>query len=96
MDYLNRVSGEKSSDCKQGGIAYETVKIHGVTDYFCIEAFRDRGKGGGVEYSARNLGNLENTVNRNQKCSNFGKKSCSDFGNSLCSINGNNNAVTVG
>ncbi len=28
-------------------------------------------------------------VNRNQKCSDFGKIDCSDFGNSPCSKNGN-------
>ena len=35
------------------------------------------------------------TVNRNKKCSDFGKKNYSGNGNSLCSNFGNNSAVTV-
>ena len=34
-------------------------------------------------------------VNRNKKCSDFGKKNYSGNGNSLCSNFGNNSAVTV-
>ena len=34
-------------------------------------------------------------VNRNNKCSDFGKKNYSGNGNSLCSNFGNNSAVTV-
>lgn len=34
-------------------------------------------------------------VNRNTKCSDFGKKNYSGNGNSLCSNFGNNSAVTV-
>jgi len=36
-----------------------------------------------------------NAVNRNKKCSDFGKKNYSGNGNSLCSNFGNNSAVTV-
>jgi len=35
------------------------------------------------------------SVNRNKKCSDFGKKNYSGNGNSLCSNFGNNSAVTV-
>jgi len=34
-------------------------------------------------------------VNRNIKCSDFGKVNCSDFGNKPCSDFGNNTAVTL-
>ena len=37
----------------------------------------------------------ERVVNRNKKCSDFGKKNYSGNGNSLCSNFGNNSAVTV-
>ncbi len=38
---------------------------------------------------------LSTDVNRNNKCSDFGKKNYSGNGNSLCSNFGNNSAVTV-
>lgn len=38
---------------------------------------------------------VPNCVNRNKKCSDFGKKNYSGNGNSLCSNFGNNSAVTV-
>lgn len=42
------------------------------------------------------LSNAEvDIVNRNKKCSDFGKKNYSGNGNSLCSNFGNNSAVTV-
>jgi len=41
------------------------------------------------------LMNNQTFVNRNKKCSDFGKKNYSGNGNSLCSNFGNNSAVTV-
>lgn len=44
---------------------------------------------------AMDLTHFTQAVNRNKKCSDFGKKNYSGNGNSLCSNFGNNSAVTV-
>ena len=51
---------------------------------------------GGIFYCRDSAGfSVSAFVNRNKKCSDFGKKNYSGNGNSLCSNFGNNSAVTV-
>ena len=68
---------------------YSSTSVQEV--WITIRSFRVYPKGFGQTYVFRK----QPFVNRNKKCSDFGKKNYSGNGNSLCSNFGNNSAVTV-
>ena len=90
------VAGNNTGNSRNGSFPKTIQTEHGEST---IQIPRDRN--GEFEpvivpkHQSRGLSIEKLVVNRNKKCSDFGKKNYSGNGNSLCSNFGNNSAVTV-